>query len=61
LAAERRRFGYRWLHVLLRREGYRVNLKRIYRLYLEEGLTVRRRRRRRRIGRDFFISPEPAS
>lgn len=47
LAEERRRFGYRRLHVLLRREGYRVNLKRVYRLYREEGLAVRRRRRRR--------------
>ena len=41
LAAERRRFGYRRLHVLLRREGYRVNLKRVYRLYREEELAVR--------------------
>jgi putative transposase len=48
LAAERRRFGYRRLYVLLRREGYRVNLKRVYRLYRDEGLAVRRRRRRRR-------------
>lgn len=31
LATERRRFGYRRLHVLLRREGHRINLKRIYR------------------------------
>jgi putative transposase len=51
LAAERRRFGYRRLHVLLRREGYRVNLKRVYRLYREEELAVRRRRRRRRVAR----------
>ena len=51
LATERRRFGYRRLHVLLRREGHRINLKRIYRLYREEGLTVRRRRRRRRMPR----------
>ena len=51
LAGERRRFGYRRLHVLLRREGFRVNLKRIYRLYTQEGLTVRRRRRRRRMPR----------
>jgi len=50
LAAERRRFGYRRLYVLLRREGYRVNLKRVYRLYRDEGLAVRRRRRRRRGG-----------
>ena len=51
LAGERRRFGYRRLYVLLRREGFRVNLKRVYRLYTQEGLTVRRRRRRRRVPR----------
>jgi putative transposase len=48
LAAERRRFGYRRLHVLLRREGLVVNRKRTQRLYREEGLTVRRRRGRKR-------------
>ena len=47
LAEPRRRFGYRRLTVLLRREGQRVNPKRVYRLYREEGLTVRRRRRKR--------------
>lgn len=47
LAGERRRFGYRRLHVLLRREGHEVNHKRIYRLYREEGLAVRKRRRKR--------------
>lgn len=47
LAGERRRFGYRRLHVLLRREGHEVNHKRVYRLYREEGLTVRKRRRKR--------------
>lgn len=51
LAAERRRFGYRRLYVLLRREGYCVNLKRVYRLYRDEGLAVRRRRQRRRVAR----------
>jgi len=48
LAAERRRFGYRRLFVLLRREGERSGKNRIYRLYHEEGLTVRKRRARRR-------------
>jgi putative transposase len=48
LAQERRRFGYRRLHVLLRREGHAVNRKRIWRLYREEGLAVRRRRGRKR-------------
>ena len=48
LAAERRRFGYRRLHVLLRREGLVRNRKRTQRLYREEGLMVRRRRGRKR-------------
>jgi putative transposase len=46
LAAQRPRFGYRRLHVLLRREGIVVNHKRVERLYREEGLAVRRRRRK---------------
>ena len=46
LAAERPRFGYRRLHVLLRREGIVVNHKRIERLYRAEGLAVRRRKRK---------------
>ena len=48
LANERRRFGYRRLFILLRREGEPSGINRIYRLYREEGLTVRKRRARRR-------------
>ncbi|MER9141041.1 IS3 family transposase [Mesorhizobium sp. M0830] len=48
LANERRRFGYRRLFILLRREGEASGVNRIYRLYREEGLTVRKRRARRR-------------
>ena len=48
LANERRRFGYRRLFVLLRRDGEPSGINRIYRLYREEGLTVRKRRARRR-------------
>ncbi len=48
LANERRRFGYRRLFILLRREGESSGINRIYRLYREEGLTVRKRRARRR-------------
>ena len=48
LAHERRRFGYRRLHVLLRREGFIVNHKRLFRLYREERLVVRRRGGRKR-------------
>ncbi|WLT30765.1 IS3 family transposase [Geothrix sp. PMB-07] len=47
LAGERKRFGYRRLHMLLRREAFPVNVKRIYRLYKEEGLSVRKRIRKR--------------
>lgn len=48
LAHERRRFGYRRLHILLRREGYVVNHKRLFRIYREERLMVRRRGGRKR-------------
>ena len=48
LAHERRRFGYRRLHVLLRREGFIVNHKRLFRIYREERLLVRRRGGRKR-------------
>lgn len=48
IAEVRRRFGYRRLHVLLRREGYLVNHKKLFRLYREERLAVRRRGGRKR-------------
>lgn len=48
LANERRRFGYRRLFILLRREGEPSGINRIYRLYREEGLAVRKRRARRK-------------
>lgn len=48
LASERRRFGYRRLLILLRREGFEVNHKRLFRLYREERLTVRKRGGRKR-------------
>jgi putative transposase len=47
LASQRRRFGYRRLHALLRREGWRVNHKAVHRIYVEEGLQVRQRKRKR--------------
>ena len=47
LATSRVRYGYRRLHILLQREGWRVNHKLVYRLYCEEGLVVRRRKPRR--------------
>ncbi|MGM5010254.1 IS3 family transposase [Rhizobium sp. 969_B3_N1_2] len=48
LANERRRFGYRRLFILLRRDGEASGVNRIYRLYREEGLSVRKRKARRR-------------
>lgn len=48
LAHQRRRFGYRRLHILLRRDGVMINRKKTQRLYREEGLTVRRRKGRKR-------------
>ncbi len=42
LAARRPRWGYRRLHILLRREGIAVNHKRVYRLYRQEGLKAGR-------------------
>ena len=49
IAETRVRYGYRRVHVLLRREGWRVNHKRTYRIYCEEGLHLRRKRPRRHI------------
>lgn len=48
LAQQRRRFGYRRLHILLLRDGVTVNRKKTQRHYTEEGLTVRKRKSRRR-------------
>ena len=47
-AADRPRWGYRRIHVLLKREGWQVNEKRVYRLYRDEGLAVRRKGKRKR-------------
>jgi putative transposase len=47
LAAERSRFGYRRLGALLRRDGWRVNHKRVHRLYRAERLSLRRKQRKR--------------
>ena len=52
LAGERRRFGYRRLHILLEREGFFVNHKRVHRLYRKAGLAVRKRKKRYRVAVD---------
>lgn len=48
IAAERRRFGYRRIGLMLEREGIKMNHKKLYRLYREEGLAVKRRKGRKR-------------
>jgi len=48
LVLERRRFGYRRLHILLKREGIEANWPKVYRIYLEDRLTVRKRGGRKR-------------
>ena len=52
LAGERRRFGYRRLAILLKREGFVCNIKKVQRLYREEQLMVKRRKGRKK-------APEP--
>ncbi len=61
LAAVRPRYGYRRLTVLLRREGRRVNAKRVYRLYREEGLMVRVKRRRKIAAQVRVPLPAPSA
>lgn len=63
VAGERRRFGYRRIHVLLERQGIAMNLKRLRRLYREERLQVRRRGGRKRAlgsGRPMLV-PDAAN
>jgi putative transposase len=48
LASQRRRFGYRRLGLMLKRQGIKLNRKKLYRLYKEERLTVRKRGDRKR-------------
>jgi putative transposase len=60
LAATRVRYGYRRLAVLLQREGWSVNAKRVYRLYCEEGLSVRSQPRKKLASR-VRVTPSAAS
>jgi putative transposase len=60
LAQARPRFGFQRIHVLLRREGWLVNKKRVHRIYREEGLTVRLRQRRKRASHLRISPPRPS-
>src|SRR4028118_1981390 len=59
LAAARVRYGYRRLHLLLRREGWKVNPKRVYRLYKLEGLSLRLKKSKKRVSK-LRVVPPPA-
>ena len=52
IAAVRVRYGYRRIHVLLRREGWAINVKRVYRLYKIKGLNLRNNIRRKRVNQN---------
>jgi putative transposase len=56
LARQKPHYGYRRLHALLSHRGHYVNMRLVYRLYVEEGLAVRRRKRKRLV-RDRAIEP----
>jgi len=60
LAAARPRYGYKRLGILLNREGWGVNHKRVYRLYREEGLGVRVKRRKKLVSRPRVRRPAPS-
>jgi len=61
LASERLRFGYRRLHVFLRREGVIINRKKTYRLYREEKLHLRPKKRRRITSSVRVVPPAPTA
>ena len=61
IAETRVRYGYRRIHVLLRREGWPVNRKRVYRLYREEGLQLRNKTPKRKASAKLRDDRSPAS
>lgn len=61
IAETRVRYGYRRIHVLLRREGWVVNAKRVYRLYREMGLQLRRKTPKRRSASKLRDDRAPAT
>jgi len=61
LAAQRPRWGYRRLHVLLDREGHHLNHKLVFRLYRLEGLAVRRKKRKRMAASLRVVPPPPTA
>lgn len=60
LAGARVRYGYRRLHVLLMREGWQINHKRVYRLYKQEGLSLRLKTKKKRVSEARVPLPAPS-
>lgn len=60
IAAVRVRYGYKRIHVLLRREGWEINHKRVHRLYCEEGLNLRVKHKRKRPGATLRLPRQQA-
>lgn len=61
LAASRVRYGYRRIHVLLRREGWVLNHKKVFRLYQQEGLSLHLKRTKKRVSRLRVVQPTALS
>jgi len=61
LAAVRVRYGYRRLHILLMREGWKINHKRVYRLYKQEGLSLRLKTKKKRVSEPRVSLPAATS
>jgi putative transposase len=61
IAAVRVRYGYKRIHVLLRREGWGINHKRVHRLYCEEGLNLRVKHKRKRPGAALRLPRQQAA
>jgi putative transposase len=62
LAYKNSRFGYRHIHALLKGLGWQINVKRVRRIWREEGLQVRKKRKRRRKGAGVTVLvPEKAN
>lgn len=59
LASQRKRFGSPRLYVMLRREGLKVNHKRVERIYQQEGLQIKKRKRRRQTAPLRIVTPTP--
>lgn len=60
IAVVRVRYGYKRIHVLLKREGWEINHKRVHRLYCEEGLNLRVKHKRKRPGATLRIPRQQA-